>query len=99
MIWFLTGILTIVLVEAFVRLPLIPTARGIADTARRAVRTLSARGASDHWKEKASRAYAGRMMRATLILAGGLGLIGILGLVLSIGMERLAPGFSAALIK
>lgn len=99
MIWVFTGILTVILVELFLRLPLIATARSIGITARKAAHILGARGVSDHWKEKASQAYAGKMMRATLILAGGLGLIGVVGTVFSLGVETIAPGFSSALLS
>lgn len=99
MIWILIGILTAILVEIFLQLPLIETARGIGITARKAVRILRARGVSDHWKEKASQAYAGKMMRATLVLAGGLGVIIAIAVILSFGMESLAPGFGSALIS
>ncbi len=99
MIWVFTGVLTVILVELFLRLPLISTARGIGNTARKAARALSARGVSDHWKEKVSQAYAGKMARATLILAGGLGLIGIVGTLFSLGVDMFAPGFSTALLS
>lgn len=99
MIWVFTALLTIILVEIFLRLPLVSTARGIVVTARRAMRALARRGASDHWKELVSRAYAGRMLRATLVLAGGLGLMAVVGGALSLGVERLVPGFGAALIS
>lgn len=99
MIWAFTSILTVILVELFLRLPLIETAIGIGETARRAMRTLRARGASDHWKEKASQAYAVRMFRATLVLAACLGLIAAVGAILTIGMEKIVPGFGAALLS
>lgn len=99
MTWVLTGILTVVLVELFLRLPLIVTAVAIGATARRAMRTLQRRGASDHWKEKASQAYAVKMLRATCILAGCLALVAIVGTILTLGTERLLPGFGLALLS
>ena len=99
MTWVLTGILTVMLVELFLRLPLIVTAVAIVVTARRAMRTLQRRGASDHWKEKASQAYAVRMLRATIMLAACLGVVAIAGAILALGMERLAPGFGLTLLS
>ncbi len=99
MIWVLVSLLTVVLVELFLRLPLIDAARGIARTARRAGRTLGRRNASDHWKEKASQAYAIRMMRGTGVLAFGLGVIAVVGALLSMAGEQIAPGTTAALLS
>ena len=99
MIWIFVSLLTIILVELFLRLPLISAARGIAKTARRAGRTLGRRKASDHWKEKASQAYAVRMAKGTLVLALGLGVIAVVGALLSMASERIAPGTTAALLS
>ncbi|MFQ5622526.1 MAG: hypothetical protein ACE5FS_03930 [Paracoccaceae bacterium] len=99
MTWALVGLLTAVLVEMFLRLPLVAAARAVALTGRRAARTLGTRGASDHWKEKASRAYAGLMLKGSLVLAGGLGLIAVAGTLLTLAAERLAPGTTAALLS
>jgi len=99
MTWVLVSILTVVLVEIFIRLPLIRSAKGVAAVGRRATRTLMAKNVSDHWKEKASRAYAGRMMKSSVVLAGGLGLIAGVGAVLTSGGEIIAPGLTKALLS
>lgn len=99
MTWVLVSLLTVILVEMFIRLPLIRTAVGVADIGRRATRALMAKNVSDHWKERASRAYAGRMMRGSFVLAGGLGLIALVGTALTLGGERIAPGLAEALLS
>jgi len=99
MIWVLAAVLTVVLVEVFLRLPVIVTAIAISATARRAMRTLRRRGASDHWKEKASQAYAVLMLRATFILAVSLAVVAVVGTILTLAMERIAPGFFETLLS
>ncbi len=99
MSWFFTALLTIFLVELFLRLPLLGAARAVARTGRRAAHVLGAKRVSDHWKEKATQAYAGRMLKAAFVLVGGLGLFVALGTALTLGAERLVPGTAAALLS
>ncbi|PWE32979.1 hypothetical protein DDZ14_07770 [Maritimibacter sp. 55A14] len=99
MTWVLTIVITVLLVELLLRLPLLAEARAVAATARRAAHVVGARGISDHWKEKAVPAYAGRMLRASLMLLVWLGLIGLAGTVLTLLADRLAPGTSGTLLS
>lgn len=99
MSWGFTAALTLLLVELFLRLPLLTAVREAARTGRRAVRAMAAKKASDHWKEKAVQACAGRMAKAALVLAGGLALIAAAGTVLTLAAERLLPGTTAILLS
>lgn len=99
MIWLLIAILTVVLVELFLRLSLVDVAKGVAQTGRRAVRTLGKRNASDHWKEKASRIYAVQMLGASFSLAWRLGLIIVVAAILIIALEPIVPGIGAGFIR
>lgn len=97
MTWLLVGIFTIILVELFLRLPLLGAAQNVFHTGQRATRTLSKRNASDHWKEKACKSYALQMFKNSFVLVGGLALIGIVGAVLAVGVEKLLPGTNTTL--
>jgi len=64
----------IVLTELLLRLPLREQVSVAARVASRAQHTMMARRISDHWKERALLAYAGKLFRNTLSLAVTLGL-------------------------
>jgi len=63
----------IVLTELLLRLPLREQVSKAARVASRAQHTMMAKGISDHWKERALLAYAGKLFRSTLSLAITLG--------------------------
>ena len=81
------------------QLPLLAAVRNASLIGRRAARAMAAKKASDHWKEKAVQAYAARMSRAALMLAGGFGLIAAVGWGMMLGAEWLAPGTTTALFS
>jgi hypothetical protein len=69
MTWLLIALLSAILAELFLRLPLLARAGDVAAIGRRSLRTLRAQGASDHWKERCLLGYAGRMMRGAGAIA------------------------------
>lgn len=82
MTWLLTTVLCVILVEIFVRLPLPVIVLQINVIGRKALRTLSAKSVSDHWKEKALLAYAVSLFVSTLKLAGYLVVLGAVAVLL-----------------
>ena len=60
---------TIAFAELFIRLPIIKTAREISAAAAKSMTTIRAGKISDHWKEQALPAYAGKMFAQTARLA------------------------------
>ncbi|MGB0749339.1 MAG: sulfotransferase [Magnetospiraceae bacterium] len=89
----LLALLCIPLVELVLVLPFVPTAQTVIGASQKAARTVAAKRISDHWKEKAMAAYAGRTFGATLALAGLLLIFFIVAGGLSWGIDLLAPGF------
>ncbi|MEM9435433.1 MAG: sulfotransferase [Pseudomonadota bacterium] len=69
MTWFLTALLCVILVEIGMRLPFGASLSTLTRSTGRAMKTVRAAGVSDHWKEKAMGAYAGRTFAATGKLA------------------------------
>lgn len=69
MIALLSALLCLLLVEAALRLPFGRALSRAVRTGERARRVLASRRISEHWKEKAVGAYAGRLIGATLALA------------------------------
>jgi len=96
--WFLTTMLCVVLVECFVRLPLRPVLTVIQRTLHKATHTVASNAISDHWKEKAMRAYAGTMFLSTIKLAAFLSVvIGIAALLASL-LDLAGTGFFSFLL-
>lgn len=93
----LIALMCAAVVEIALRMPIMKVAARAVSVGDKARRTVAAKRTSDHWKEKAMRAYAGAMVANTLALAGQLALVfvAVTGLVL-IG-ERIEPGFFAFL--
>lgn len=77
MTWLLTAVLCVVVVELFVRLPLLSVFSQIDVIARKALHTLGAKSVSDHWKEKVLLAYAVSLFGSIAKLAGYLLAIGV----------------------
>lgn len=92
MTWLAVGIVTILLVEVFLRLPLISTARKVLHIGQKASHIMRAKRVSDHWKERAVQAYSGRLLKASFLLIAGLGAIFFAGTLLTLGAEKIAPG-------
>lgn len=97
MIWALTAVLCVLVVECAWRMPFAPALAGLHRTALRAMRLARLQGVSDRRKEKAMRIYAGAMMAGTMRLAGLLGLLFGAGGALALVFDRIVPNFSAFL--
>lgn len=89
----LTIVLSLVLAEIAVRLPLADTARRLVRIGRKAMRTLGARSVSDHWKERAMLRYARDLMVASAQLAAFLVALVVVAVFLALVLERGFPGF------
>lgn len=61
---------TAVACELLLRLPLRSVLDGYAQMARRSASVMGSRHISDHWKEKALLAYAGRLARLSVVSIG-----------------------------
>jgi hypothetical protein len=84
-------------IELFRRLRLAAAVLRLARVAQRAIRLLRRR-ASDHWKEKALLAIAGRMLLAALV-AGGLLALAALPMLAAVLLDRpLGLGSTAVLL-
>jgi hypothetical protein len=99
MTWLAVGIVTILLVEVFLRLPLISTAGKVLQISQKAAHIMRAKGVSDHWKERAIQAYSGRLLKASFLLIIGLGVIFFAGYLLTLGAEQIAPGTLVLLLS
>jgi hypothetical protein len=58
MIWIFVLVAAVLASEAFLRLPLLPVIRRVAETARKSGRVLASKRISDHWKERALPRYS-----------------------------------------
>ena len=70
---------TVIACEIALRLPLVTSVATMSATAGRALRVMRAPRVSDHWKERILPAYAGRLLKASLLL-----LASVLGIVLPV---------------
>jgi len=88
-----------VAVELALRLPLLTPAGRIAATSQKALRMMANGAVSDHWKERAMLAYAGRTFAAVgLFVLALAALLGALA-VIALSIDVIAPGFSAFLVS
>ena len=85
--WLITTVLSIFLVEFLLRLPLRDPIADAAKIAAKAQHTLLTSAISDHWKERALLAYAGRLFRNTLTIAIALGAFTTVAVVLIVIAE------------
>lgn len=92
MTWLLTAILCVMLIELMMRLPLPAAVSGISTVSAKALHVLTARGISDHWKEKVLLAYARNLFIATLKLAGLLLMVAAVALGLILVFDGLGTG-------
>ena len=69
MIWILTIILCVFVVETALRLPLLNVVADIASISNRAMRTLASTRISDHWKEVVMLKYAIRLFKSAITLS------------------------------
>jgi len=93
--WLLLILLSAVLVELLVRLPLISPLRVISRSSRQAMRLAVAGSISDHWKERAMGAYARRTLQASCRLAALLMLAGLAAAAIVLTFGLLSAGFEA----
>jgi hypothetical protein len=63
MTWILVALAGILASEAMLRLPLIRSARGLAQVSKKSMHVLASKKISDHWKERILPAYSLRMAR------------------------------------
>ncbi|MGG7567369.1 sulfotransferase [Rhodovulum sp. DZ06] len=97
--WLLAAALCVALVEMFMALPLAAPLRALTRSAGKAARVVSAKGVSDHWKEKAMGAYARATFAATGRLALLLGLIFAAAYALVLLFDAVSGGFEAFLLS
>lgn len=74
MIWLLVAVAIIAVVEAFLFLPFVERVKRIWSSYSKAVRTISSRQISDHWKEKVLVAYAASIFSESITVLIILGL-------------------------
>lgn len=70
MIWLLAVIGAIVSSELIFRLPILPQVRTMTGATAKAARTIRSARISDHWKERALPAFAGRLMFSSVAFFG-----------------------------
>ena len=97
--WLLTVLFCAVLVEIVLKLPFLRPLEAILTSSRRAAHVVKAKVVSDHWKEKAMRAYAQRTFVASLKLAGLLALVLGGAALLLLALDRLSDGFQAFVLS
>ena len=66
--WALLLISTLIVVELFLRLPLIAHAKELADTLQKSLKVLKSPRISDHWKEKTLQAYSLRLFKHSIVV-------------------------------
>ena len=93
-----TLILCILLVELAVRLPFAATLSIISRVALRAPKVISSSRISDHWKEKAVGAYAGRMFVSSFKLAIYLALLLLVATAIIVALGPLETGFDSFIL-
>ncbi len=96
--WLLTALLSCLLVECLLRLPLAALLVDFRRVTLRALHVLRAKAISDHWKEKAMGAYAKGTLAASSKLASLLGFLLALAWVLTLLFEQASRGFQAFLL-
>lgn len=96
--WLLTALLSFLLVECLLRLPLPALLADFRRSNLRALHLLRSKAISDHWKEKAMGAYARGTFTASSKLAGLLALLLLLAWVLTLLFEQASGGFQTFLL-
>lgn len=82
MIWILTTVLCIILIEFVIRIPLRGIISEISIVTRKVLHTLGAKSVSDHWKEKVMLAYARSLFTSTMKITGFLIALGAVAFLL-----------------
>jgi len=96
--WLLLIILCVVLVEIVMRLPFLAPLKALQRSSSRAIRVVSAKAVSDHWKEKAMGAYAQKTFVASAQIAGPLALVLGIATLVVLGMDLLSEGFQTFIL-
>lgn len=97
--WILTVPFCAVLVELALHLPLLEPLKGLSRSSNRALHVVTAKAVSDHWKEKAMRAYAQKTFLASAKLAGLLAVVLGTAAILVVVLDRLSDGFQAFILS
>lgn len=99
MLWLFVLIAAVAASEAFLRLPLLPTIRRVAETARKSGRVLASKRISDHWKERVLPRYSWVIGKGSvlffLLLMVALAPVALLGVVFPGGLTA----WGAALMR
>lgn len=90
MLWIFVLVAAVMASEAFLRLPLLPVIRRVAETARKSGRVLASKRISDHWKERALPRYSWIIGRGSVqffaLLMLALAPVAVIGLVFPGGL-------------
>ncbi len=97
--WLLTMVLCAVLVELVLRLPFLNPLKALHWSSNRAVRLVTAKAVSDHWKEKAMGAYARKTFVASAKIAGLLAIVLGAATLSVLALDRLSDGFQAFILS
>lgn len=97
--WLLTIVLCALLVELVLRLPFLNPIKVLSWSSNRALRVITTKGVSDHWKEKAMGAYAQKTFIASGKIAALLAVVLGFATLLVLGLERLFGGFQAFILS
>ena len=97
--WFLMVALCCLLVELVLRLPFLSRLDVIHRSSRSALRVVTAKAVSEHWKEKAMRVYARRTFIASVQLTGLLVILLCVAALLVLGLDQLSNGFQSFILS
>ncbi|MFT4517931.1 MAG: hypothetical protein ACI9JM_000308 [Halioglobus sp.] len=91
------GLLCIIAVELFLRLPVLSPIKKLINTSQKATKVLSSSHISDHWKEKVLQRYSFEMAKASLRI--GVGIVIIFSILTCIAylMDMLLNGKTSTL--
>jgi hypothetical protein len=97
MTYLILGLLSIIAVELFLRLPVLNPIRKLIQTSQKATKVLSSSHISDHWKEKVLQRYSFEMAKASLSI--GVGIVIIFSILIGIAylMDMLLNGKTSTL--
>lgn len=96
--WFLTLLVSLLLVELALRLPFASVVATAGRSGTRALHVVRAKAISDHWKEKAMAAYARSTFLASVQLVGLLAVLFAAALLLVVALERVSGGFQGFIL-
>lgn len=97
--WLLTMVLCAALVELVLRLPFLDPLKALRWFSNRAMRVVTAKAVSDHWKERAMGAYARKTFVASVKIAGLLAIALGAAILLVLALDWLFEGFKAFILN